>query len=303
MAFDTASYELQKRAREQAALNVKNNANLALDGQQTGVNNNYTDLMATLAKRKTDAETAKTTQLGQGENAFSTQRDQAVQGVNNSMSGARDWLASHGISGSNENADQMGRMQTQLGNKLSGVNVSKNNYDTGVNNNFNGVMSEVGNSQMSADREKTQKIAEILAARTSADNTYNSDVQSGNNAIEAQKLQDYQAYNERLRQEQVQVQQAEMSRQASYSKSSNAASDKRDKAQAEAELKGIYSEIYTQADVGNGENFLTKNRQGIIEKYGNSVYADMMKTFEGYQGTGNQVNRVRENGDRMSMLN
>ena len=303
MAFDTSSYDLLKKAKEQAALNVKNNANLVLNGQETGVNNNYTDLMATLAKRKTDAETAKTTQLGQGENAYSTQRDQAVQGVNNSMSGARDWLASHGISGSNENADQMGRMQTQLGNKLSGVNVSKNTYDTGVNNNFNGVMTEVGNSQMSADREKSLKIAEILAARTSADNTYNSDVQAGNDAIEAQKLQDYQAYNERLRQEQVQAQQAEMSRQASYSKSSSASSSKQAAADSKAELNSIYAELYSQSDNGNGEQFLTQNRQALIEKYGNSVYSDMRKTFEGYQSTANANIRKNDIYNRMSTLN
>jgi len=327
MAFDENPYALLKKAKQESALNVKNNANLALNGQETGINNNYASLMETLAKRKTDALTVKQGQLGEGENTYSTQRDQAVAGVNNSMSGARDWLASHNLSGSNENADQMGRMQTQLGNKLSGVNVSKNAYDTGVNNNFNALNTDITNSETTADRDKVKQIAEILTARTTADNNYNTEVQTQNGIIDAQKLQDFGAYNEKLRQEAIQAQQVAeqrayeaqqraqqqafeanqqtLARQASASRSGggSGSSATQAKANAKDELNQFTAELYNQTDAGNGDQYLTHNRETIVRKYGDATYQALRKTFEGYQGTANANIRKQDIYDKQSMLN
>jgi hypothetical protein len=120
--------------------------------------------------------------------------------------------------------------------------------------------------------------------------------QNTNNEFDAQEsslLADTEAQKATINREELARQQA----------SSQASSSSQDKTNQKSELNSIYAELYSQSDNGNGEQFLTQNRQALIEKYGNSVYADMMKTFQGYQSTANANNRKKETYDRMSMLN
>jgi len=138
MAIDQYTLALNN-AKNQQNSSMRNIAN-----QQAGVNNTYQDLMNTLAKRRSDATLLKSTQNVAGENNFNNQRDQAVTNANSAMSNDRAWLANHGISNSNENADQMGRLQTKLHNSLSGVNADKNTYNNANLASYNSSLGDIG---------------------------------------------------------------------------------------------------------------------------------------------------------------
>jgi len=162
----------------QNALNQANSSKASIANQQQGINNTYQDLMDTLAKRKSDATNLKNTQLAAGELNYNNQRDQAVTGANTAMSNDRDWLANHGIANSNENADQMGRLNTKLNNSLSGVNVAKNTYNNANNASFNSSMGDINIANAAGLRARDTSNKGIANSYHDIDQTYNSTVQN-----------------------------------------------------------------------------------------------------------------------------
>lgn len=167
MAIDQYTLALNN-AKNQQNSSMRNIAN-----QQAGVNNTYQDLMNTLAKRRSDATLLKSAQNVAGESNFNNQRDQAVTGANTAMSNDRDWLANHGISNSNENADQMGRLQTKLSNSLSGVNADKNTYTNANNASYKSSLGDIGIANDAGLRARNTSNQGIKNNITDTNQTYN----------------------------------------------------------------------------------------------------------------------------------
>lgn len=160
------------------AKNQQNSSMRNIANQQAGVNNTYQDLMNTLAKRRSDATLLKSTQNVAGENNFNNQRDQAVTNANTAMSNDRNWLANHGISNSNENADQMGRLQTKLHNSLSGVNADKNTYNNANLASYNSSLGDINIANDSGLRARNTSNQGIKNNIADTNQTYNTNAQS-----------------------------------------------------------------------------------------------------------------------------
>jgi len=169
----------------QNALNQKNSSMANANNQQAGVNNTYQDLMDTLNKRKLDATNLKNTQLATGEMQFNNQRDQSVANINGAMSNDKDWLANHGISNSNENADQMGRLQTKLGNSLSGINANKTTYNNGNENSFNSSMGDIAIANTAGTRQRDTSNVGIQNTINDINRVYNENAQNINRQQQA----------------------------------------------------------------------------------------------------------------------
>lgn len=317
MAIDTSSYDLLKKSKLEEALNKKNNAISSLQTQQTGIENTYKDLADTLAKRKADLAAKNTadnqnldSQLQTGTENYMQQRDQGVIANTNQTKAIQDWYAKNNIANSTASADELGRQATTLANTLGTINSNKNSFETGITNNRNLVnldysngVNDLVNQDNAAQREKAQKLAEILNLITGANSAYDSEAQSINDSVEAEKLKAINDYNEQLRQEAVKAAEAERDRQfqaqqasLSRSSSSNTSSAKAQKEQATNQAWSRFNEEFKD---GTADQYLQQYGSDIINTLGYDVYNEMVNqlaknktVFANTQNLNNKINNV-----------
>lgn len=303
MAFDTTSYEKLKKSKTQEALNRKNNTISALNTQRGGVENTYKELADTLMKRKSDLTAKNTidnknldTQLATGDIGYGQQRDASVISNTNQSKTIQDWYAKNNIATSTGSADEMGRQSTVLANALGNINTDKNTFDKGIGNDrnlanqgYNSDTNALTNQDNAGQREKAQKLAEIMNLITGAGNTYNSEVQSSNDSIDSQRMQAFNDYNERLRQEEVQKQQ--VLQQQKFAQEQATIAYNRQVAQQQASARAAASRTSSSRSSGsskspqptNGVNTGISNINDIVNSRQTTNISEKLRILSEYQ--------------------
>jgi len=126
----------------------------------------------------------------------------------------RDYMAKNNLLQSGENVDAMLRSNTDYSNNMSNVYTNEQNTNRAIGDKRNeyklgeqSAYTDINNSITAAERERTQKIQELMAYRQGLEEDFNSKNSSLLSEIESNKIRDVNAYNEQLRREQWEAEQ------------------------------------------------------------------------------------------------
>lgn len=216
----------------------------------------------------------------------------------------RDYMAKNNLLQSGENVDAMLRSNTDYSNNMANVYTNEQNTNRSIGDKRNEyklgeqtAYSNIDNSIAASERERVQKIQELMAYRTSLEDDFNSKNNSLLSETEANKLKDINAYNEQIRREQWEAEQqriayerqvAEQQRQEeaarqlaaqqsarSYS-SGGGSSSSSSTADNKKNLKAEFITM-TQSKTDNykAQRFLNDSRDDIVNQYGYAFYKEL----------------------------
>ena len=261
------SYDLYKKAKQRELQAARDNTINSYNAEKGDVENTYKTLADTLAKRKNDLALSNTnnlktlnTQLQTGDQGYLTQRDQGVIANKTAENNIKNWYANHNIANSTASADELGRQATTLANTLGTVNQSKNTFDTGIandidttNQTFQNNLNDVENQDLAGQREKAQNVAKILAEIQNANNSYNANLQSAYDTIDAQRMANEEA----------------------AAKAAATAAKKAAKGNKTKDKQSMYDGIEQYGKNGTASGFIETNKQAIIDNLGEDAYNTM----------------------------
>lgn len=239
--------------------------------------NKYQGLYTGLDNQQTEA---KEKYYGDRNNVASQNARQSQQ--------IRDYMAKNNLLQSGENVDAMLRSNTDYSNNMANVYTNEQNTNRAIGDKRNEyklteqtAYSSIDNAIAAAERERTQKIQELMAYRKSLDDDFNSKNSSLLSETEANKLKDINAYNEQLRREQWEAEQQRIAyerqqqlaaQQASYKSSGGSSSTStREKNDMIAEFKALMS----SKNNWKARDFLQNGKEGIVNQYGIAVYKQL----------------------------
>lgn len=227
---------------------VKNKQNSlnGLSTQETGVNNQYQALFNDLGNRRKQAA---------GE--YQTQQNQAAVSNARNVAGIRDWMAKNNLLQSGENVDAILRSNTDYGNEKGRIKNAESQYYT-----------QLDTQRANSEREKAQKISDILAKRNQIENSFIGDVQAAKDQLEAQKLRDILA----LRDQEKQRQLASARARSSYSKGDSLGS--RYTASDKEGVRNQFAQMMQDPNA-NVYQWLTQNKGALVNVLGETEYNRM----------------------------
>lgn len=264
----------------------------------------YEELAKQYANNKTDAtnkykglQTGLDTQQADAKNRYYDDRNQASVQNAKSTQQTRDYMAKNNLLQSGESVDAMLRGNTDLSNNLGAIRSSEDKTNLAIGNQRNAYNQEEQSYYQKIDgmigaseREKTQKLNELLAYRNSATEDYNAKKNSYFQQMEANKIKDINDYNEQLRREQVardnelkqQQFQREMAaqQQAARSSSSGGGSAKEPSiSERKNQLTSEFMQMTKSKDNLKAKKFLDAEKYNIISEYGDSFYKSLEKAY------------------------
>lgn len=219
-------YSKMYKTKEQQTLQKKQQSLADIEAQKTGVTNQYQELQNALKQRKQATAsqyqglyTNLNNQAQEGQQGYYQDRNNAsVRNVQNVQS-IRDYMARNNLMSSGENVDAMLRANTDLNNNLGSIYSNEQQFNRGIQDKRNsylaqeqGAYGEIDNSLSAADREQAQKISDLMNRIRLTNEGYDSELMSYRDELESKKASEINAYNERLRQEELQKQQQEAQR-------------------------------------------------------------------------------------------
>lgn len=270
-----AMYDKLYSSKYNDLLKKKNQSIQDLEGQQSQVNNQYQDLYNSLNQKKLDTQNQYKTlysgldnQYTQGQQKFYNDRNSVDVGVNQNLARLKEMMAAKGWTQGGENMQAQLQANTDRSNGLGQVRTNETSYNQGINDKRNqyslqeqGIYNDIGNQVSAAEREKTQRISDLVDKIRLANESFAGDEQALKDSIDAQKIKDINDYNERLRQEAVQAaaQRAAVAR-SNASRSSNGLSNSMSSG-------STYNKSVSDInDVVNGQYNLSE-KQRVLQRY------------------------------------
>ncbi|WP_294364145.1 hypothetical protein [uncultured Clostridium sp.] len=204
----------------------------------------------------------------------------------------RDYMAKNNLLQSGENIDAMLRSNTDYSNNMANVYTNEQNTNRSIGDKRNEyklgeqtAYSNIDNSIAASERERIQKIQELMAYRNTINDDFNSKNSSLLSETESNKLRDINAYNEQIRREQWEAEQQRVAyerqlaaQQASYrssgsgsssgSSSSSVANDKKN-------LKAEFEYYMRSKDNYKARDFLQNGKEQIVNQYGIAFYKEL----------------------------
>lgn len=302
-------YNKLKQAKKTSLENDTQQKLAGLDSQQQALANQYQELQNTLNARKQATQgqyqtlyTGLDNQLNQGKDQYYQDRNSAALNNAQNTQKIRDYMARNNLMSSGENVDAMLRGNTDYNNNLGniysneqqftrGIGDKRNQYSLEEQNAYNDINNQLG----AADREKAQKIADILNQRNLLNTSMLSELQAYQDQLDAQKVKDVADYNERLRQEAAARAQQAAAARASAAKASASSATKSAAAQKQKDTDAVWNELYANIDQRSGEQFLQQNRSAIISNLGSKVYKDMLDYVQNYKYSAAENQRYGRN--------
>lgn len=213
----------------------------------------------------------------------------------------RDYMAKNNLLQSGENVDAMLRSNTDYSNNMANVYTNEQNTNRAIGDKRNEyklteqtAYSSIDNAISAAERERTQKIQELMAYKKSLEDDFLSKNNSLRSEIESSALRDINAYNEQLRREQWEAEQqrlayerqvAEQKRQeeaarqlaaqqASYRSSSSGGSSSSE-TKLKNDLKAEFEYYMRSKDNWKARDFLQNGKEQIVNQYGLAFYKQL----------------------------
>lgn len=154
-----------------------------------------------------------------GKQKFYQQRNTVDVGVNQNLDRIRELMAKNGWTQGGENLQAQLSANTNRMNGLGEVASNEANFITNLSNQKNkyvteeqSVYNDVNTQTEAANQNKIKKLADIAAAIKLIEENGTLEDDAARNEVESSRIRDVNSYNERLRQEELQKQQAEAQR-------------------------------------------------------------------------------------------
>ena len=183
----------------------------------------------------------------------------------------RDYMAKNNLLQSGENVDAMLRSNTDYSNNMANVYTNEQNTNRSIGDKRNEyklgeqtVYSNIDNSIAAAERERVQKIQELMAYRKSLDDDFNSKNTSLLSETEANKIRDINAYNEQIRREQWEAEQQRIAYERQV------AEQKRQEESAR-QLAAQQAASRSSSSGGSSATVEKRNRDNLIVEFENLV--------------------------------
>jgi hypothetical protein len=275
MAYEDiyARYKNLYDAQNNSLAQKKDTTIQGLNNNKNDLTNQYTDIANGL-KAKQDSTKNQYQNLYKGldqqnvqaKDQNYTDRNNVDVGVNQNLNRVQELMAKNGWLGGGEN------LQAQLQSGSDRMN-GFGNADKGMNDKFNTIlndrnnyqgqeqsaMNDINNQISSADREKATKLQAIMDAINSANTNYNSDSTALKANLDAQAQGEIYNAEQAAKAQAFQAQQSALSRSASASKASSAAT----------KTNGLsYKDYFTQGNNMLGSTYLD-GEGNHVNKYSN----------------------------------
>lgn len=204
----------------------------------------------------------------------------------------RDYMAKNNLLQSGENVDAMLRSNTDYSNNMANVYTNEQNTNRAIGDKRNEyklteqtAYSSIDNAIAAAERERTQKIQELMAYKKSLEDDFLSKNNSLRSEIEASALKEINAYNEQLRREQWEAEQQRIAyerqqqlaaQQASYKSSSGGGgSSSSSTAANKNNMIAEFKDLVSSKNNWKARDFLENSKDQIINQYGYATWSQM----------------------------
>ena len=277
----------QKNSALQETANRENQTNLQYkelndkyNQNRVETQNKYQGLYTGLDNQQSEA---KEKYYGDRNNVASQNARQAQQ--------IRDYMAKNNLLQSGESVDAMLRSNTDYSNNMANVYTNEQNTNRAIGDKRNEyklgeqtAYSSIDNAIAAAEREKTQKIQELMAYRKSLDDDFNSKNNSLRSEIESNALKEINAYNEQLRREQWEAEQQRIAyerqqqlatQQAAYKASSSGSSSKSSVTADKNNMIAEFKDLMSSKNNWKARDFLENGKDQIIADYGYATWSQM----------------------------
>lgn len=264
-------YKKLYNSKQQQALQKKNQDLAGLQTEQSDISNQYTDLLNGLKTKQTDAQQG----FYQDRNNVALNNAQRTQEI-------RDYMAKNNLMSSGENPDAIMRANTDLNNNLGNIYSAEKQSD----NYYAGQMD-------STNRDKLAKLTDLANRTRLVNEGYNSDLQAYKDQLDAQKLQDVNAYNQQQEQFKQQLALRAKSSSGSAKQPSATQIQKENANKAWADYRS-----FNNAESAGDWLLNPDVKQQIIYAAGYDVYNDMFKDYQ------NQTKYIKQyNPEKPNFIN
>lgn len=320
-------YNKLYKSKENDILKKKQDALADLDSQKTSVNNQYQEVANTLNTKKDTTKsqyqglyTGLDNQQTAGKEQYYQDRNGAALGNVQKIQQIRDYMARNNIVSSGENVDAMLRSNTDYNNNLGSIYNNEQKFNRDISDTRTKYASEeqntyndINNQLSAADRDKAQKVSDLLNRIRLTNEGATSELQSYRDELDAKKMSEINNYYERLRQEQVQREEQERQRQyeaqqaaeqrawqeaqaqkeyerqlaqkkatssGSSSRSTKSSSSARTSSSGNNSATLAWEEFNKQFNAGTASLWLDQYKDSLKNSVGTTEYNKMIKTYQ-----------------------